>query len=315
MMRLFFAFLGLLLLLGNIKAQTLKELKAAKAEKIEIKDNIDKEIAALDKKIKKFPGWTKGISGVVGIDFSGANNWFANSLETSNTQGFGVALDAFVNANMEKYFIRNSVRTAINTSKATQTDIDDKTGLPRPAEEIKSKASHLDLSNLTGFYFMKNLAASAKSSYSTTVFEFNKPGQLSFSAGVTWTPSSKFVAYIHPLGYQWIFPTGDFVSSSGTEIGANYKGKIYREIEWASNFSAFFNYQGNEQNGIQRSAGNLSNWTWMNTVTIADLYKGIGLGANLGLRNNKQLAFAKNVADGGKLQVLYSIGISYALSK
>ena len=307
-------FLGLFLF-NSIQAQTLEELKATKAEKETIKKGIDKEIVDLDKKIKEFSGWTKGLSGLVGLDFAGANNWFANDIETATSSGFGLTINGYVNGNMEKYFVRNSLLATLNTSKATNTDLNGDTGVEAPKQEITAKASYFELSNLTGFYFAKNIAVSAKGSYTTTIFEFNDPGQLSISAGLTWTPSKSFVAYVHPLAYQWTFPSGDFAAAAGAEIGASYTGTLFPGVDWASNLNAFLAYGGKEVNGTERSAGDLSNWTWMNAFTVADVFKGIGLGVNIGLRNNKQLGFAKNVGDGGGLQVIYSVGLSYALTR
>lgn len=290
---------------------TLDELRKLQTEKTEVKKNIDKNLADIDKAIKEFPGWTTGLAGLVGLDFAGANNWFANDVETNSGRGFGVSVNAFANGNMEKYFVRNNIIANINTSKATIDDIKDDGTIK--SEEISAKASYFEISNLSGFYVAKNLAVSAKASYITTIFEFNDPGQLSFSAGLTWTPTKEFAAYIHPLGYQWTFPSGDFASATGAEIGASYTGTLLPGIDWTSNFNAFLAYSGGDIDGVERSAGDLSNWTWMNTFSVADIFKGIGLGVGLGLRNNKQLGFNKGQTDGGGLQTLYNIGLSYAL--
>jgi len=159
------------------------------------------------------------------------------------------------------------------------------------------------------------VAISAKASYITTLFEFNDPGQLSFSAGLTWTPRKDFVAYLHPVGYQWTFPTDNFISAAGAELGATYTGTLFPSVEWTSNLNAFLAYGSKELNGVERSRGDLSNWTWINTFSVADVFKGIGLGLSVGLRNNKQLGFAKSLSDGGGLQTMYSLGLSYALSR
>lgn len=315
MKKLVFTFFSFLLMSIILQAQTLEELKAMKAEKEAIKDNIDKEIADLDEKIKKFPGWTKGIAGLVGLDFNGANNWFANDIETNTSRGFGLTINGFANGNMEKHFIKNSLLTSINTSKATNKNLNDATGIEEAEEEISARASYLELTNLTGFYVAKNIAGSAKASYVTTIFEFNEPGQLAFSLGATWKPSSDFALYVHPIGYLWTFPTNIFASTYGAEVGATYSGEIIPGVEWTSNLNAFISYRAREVAGIDRPASDISNWTWNNAFAIADLYKGIGLGINLGLRNNKQLGFAKNVSDGGGIQMIYGVGLSYAVSR
>jgi len=309
------ALLCCILLFTTLQGQTLEELKVTKAEKEEVKKNIDKEIADLDKAIKEFPGWTRGLAGLIGLDFAGSNNWLANDIESNTSSGFGIAFNAYANGNYDKYFLRNNVIANLNTSRATNKDLDEDTGIEDPEQEITARASYLELSNLSGFYFIKNVAVSAKASYITTLFEFNDPGQLSFSAGLTWTPRKDFVAYIHPLGYQWTFPSQDFISATGAEVGASYTGTLFPGVEWASNFNAFLAYSGGEINNVERTRGDLSNWTWINTFSVADVFKGIGLGLSVGLRNNKQLGFAKSLNDGGGLQMMYNLGLSYALSR
>lgn len=310
-------FFGICLLFaGQVQAQdlssmSLEDLKTMQAEKTEVKKNIDKNLADLDKAIREFPGWTTGLAGLIGLDFTGAKNWFANDVETNSGRGFGFSLNGYANGNMEKYFVRNNLIANISSSKATIDDILDNGTIK--SEEISAKASYFEISNLTGFYIVKNVAVSAKASYITTIFEFNDPGQLAFSAGFTWTPSKAFVAYVHPLGYQWTFPSGDFASATGAEIGASYTGVLFPGVEWTSNLNAFMAYSGGDVKGVERSAGDLSNWTWMNTFAVADVWKGVGLGIGLGLRNNKQLGFAKGQADGGGLQTMYNLGLSYAL--
>lgn len=64
----------------------------------------------------------------------------------------------------------------------------------------------------------------------------------------------------------------------------------------------------------------LSNWTWTNSFGYT-LYKGIGLGLEVGLRKNKQEALNNALASDtlasfdtvdNKLQSYYLLGLSYA---
>jgi len=105
------------------------------------------------------------------------------------------------------------------------------------------------------------------------------------------------------LNYNFVFSTSefDFKSSLGAKIVADYTKKITENIAWKSNLSAFMSYEGSD----------LSNWTWVNSFSTA--YKGIGIGFDVGLRNNKQEALAASKTD-NPLQSYWILGLSYALS-
>jgi hypothetical protein len=82
-----------------------------------------------------------------------------------------------------------------------------------------------------------------------------------------------------------------------------------------TNFSTFQSY----------SNGDLSNWTWVNSFGYT-LWKGIGLGFEFGLRNNKQEGLANALAQvpaalptpsfdnlDNKLQSYWLFGLNYSL--
>ncbi|MEJ2583549.1 MAG: hypothetical protein P8Z38_00445, partial [Robiginitalea sp.] len=103
-------------------------------------------------------------------------------------------------------------------------------------------------------------------------------------------------------------------SSFGAKILATYERKI-GGLDYKSNFSAFQSYK----------SSNLSNWTWTNVFSYK-VWKGIGLGFEFGLRDNKQeaLNFALDNFDDtsgeptptfdnvdNKLQTYWLLGLSY----
>ena len=57
---------------------------------------------------------------------------------------------------------------------------------------------------------------------------------------------------------------------------------------------------------------NLSNWTWVNGIGF-NIWKGVGVGLELGLRKNKQEALAAEKGDDNPLQSYYVAGVTYAL--
>lgn len=291
--------------------QTLEELEAMKAEKeaakgevMEQVKSIDAEIADIDKLIKEFPTWTTGFTGLIGLDFKGASNWFAADVPNNSQTGLGISLNAFANRDAPKYFWWNSAVANYSTAKV-------KNEIPNePEQELTSEASFFGLNSIGGYALTEKLFVSAEGRYETTVLEFNDPGKLLFSAGVTWKPIANLVVIAHPLGYQINFPTGDYTSSTGAKIGAIYNGTLVPGVEWSSNLNAFLSYSGDDDKNF--TAGDLSNWTWLNTFTVANIFKGVGLGFNIGLRKDKQLAVAKGATD-SPLQSFYNIGLSYSL--
>jgi hypothetical protein len=82
---------------------------------------------------------------------------------------------------------------------------------------------------------------------------------------------------------------------------ADYTKTIVQGLNWKSNLSAFLSYENQD----------FSNYTWVNTFSTA--YKGIGIGLDVGLRNNKQEALAAGLND-NPLQTYWVLGLSYAIS-
>jgi hypothetical protein len=112
---------------------------------------------------------------------------------------------------------------------------------------------------------------------------------------------------IHPGNYNFVFSDSGsvFESSLGAKIVADYTKK-YGKLSVKSNFSTFQSYED----------ADYSNWTFTNSFGYT-VWKGIGLGFELGLRKNKQeaanfqgatLANADN-----NLQSYWLFGLSYSL--
>ena len=91
----------------------------------------------------------------------------------------------------------------------------------------------------------------------------------------------------------------NYESSLGAKVVADYTKEIVKGVNWKSNLSAFLSYNGSD----------LSNWTWVNGFGFS-VWKGIGVGVEVGLRNNKQEALALAIED-NPLQTYYVIGLSY----
>ncbi len=301
----------------DLDNMSLEDLKTLKGEKEGVKKNIDAEIADLDKRIKEFPGWTKGFGGTVGLNFGGANDWFGQDVETATSRGLGLAFNAFANNNGSKSFWHNTLTTFYNTNNQKNTDLNDDGSLD-DEEEITNNASFFGLNSLGGYQVFNNFFASAEARYETTFNKFNDPGKLTFSAGFTYKPINNLVIVVHPLAYQINLPSNELSSASGAKIGATYTGDIYPGVKWTSELNAFLAYSGDSEADAGKpfspySAGDLTNWTWFNTFAVADVFKGIGLGLSIGLRDDKQLGYAKNVADPG-IQMIYNLGLSYSLA-
>lgn len=298
--------------------ESLESLKAMKAEKEAVKKGIDEEIAGLDKQIKEFPGWSRGLGVTLGMNFGGVNNWYGQDIENSTSRGFGIAGNAYANKNGEGFFWHNTGNVAYNTSTQKNTNLNDD-GTEDPEQEITNTASLFTLNSIAGKQIFGNVFASAEARYETTFNQFNDPGTLTASLGFTWKPMNDLIVVVHPLAYQINFPSAALSSAAGAKIGATYTGEIAPGIKWNSDLNAFLAYGGDTEVDPDKpfspySAGALSNWTWLNTFAVADVFKGVGVGFTLGLRSNDQLAFAKTVADPG-IQSFYTLGFTYAIAR
>ena len=264
-----------LLAMNITVAQTLEELKAEKASKKDSIAAIQGRVDAIQGKINAIPGWKKGAFGTIGASLSGFNNWYAKGAPNSSAGNIGITTNAFANLNQPKFFWRNSLNINLGWVKIDDKDID---------TDDDSFRSATDVFNITSLYGQKlsdKFAISTLAEYRTTIIDnFNDPGYLDIGVGATWTPITDLVVVIHPLNYNFVFSSGDsvFESSLGAKIVADYTRKLGK-VNFKTNLSLFQSYK----------SADYSNWTWTNSFGYT-LWKGIGLGFEFGLRNNKQEA-------------------------
>ena len=290
----------------SVNAQTAEELKKEQAPKKAKIAQLSGEVEALQAKIDALPGWRKGAFGTIGGSISGFNNWYSRSAPNASAGNIGITVNGFANLIEEDFFWRNS--GAINVGWVKIDDKDDVTD----SENFETATDVFTLSSLYGKRLNKKWAVSGLAEYRTTIIDnFNDPGYLDLGAGITWTPTNNVVVVVHPGNYNFVFSDGEsvFTSSLGAKIVADYTKK-YGKLSVKSNLSVFQSYK----------TANLSNWTWTNSFGYT-LWKGIGVGFELGLRNNKQEALNNaKITDANsdfgsvdnKIQSYWLFGLSYA---
>ncbi len=321
---------------GMSQEMSIEELKALKADKIAMINGLKSEVNDIEAKIFEFPGWKLGGVGTVGFGINSNNNWYALSTPNSQSTTYGVGFNGYANLDEEKFFWRNLLNISA-ANIATEIDKNSSVG------SVVSHLSGIDLSSLFGYKLNKNWAVSVEGKWLSSLLNYaqggspkyslaiNDPGQLTISAGMTWTPLDNFVVLIHPLGYQKNWP-GSLFSSPGAKIGATYAGQILPGISWASNLSAFLPYSSTDNVEFEiediatpisveyGNIGNFVNYIWTNTFST-NLWKGLGLSFEIGLRGDKQVwdlgslkAMEVPTAAGLKannLQSYTNFGISY----
>ena len=303
-------FIGLV----SMNAQTKEELQTQKAEKQAAADALQSEANALQAQIDALPGWRKGLFGTIGGSISNFSNWYSQGTPNNASGNIGISLNAYANLIEDKFFWRNSLTSNLNWVK-----LDDKDN-PYDDDNFNPTTDVFNISSLYGRNITKNFAVSGLAEYRTTLLDnFNDPGYLDVGVGGTWTPLENLIVVIHPLNYNFVFAENDavFQSSLGAKIVADYTNK-YGGLSLKSNLSVFQSYSG----------GDLSNWTFTNSFAYT-IWNGLGLGFELGIRNNKQEALnnainLNNALDvpltqptfstvDNKLQSYWLFGLSYAL--
>ena len=287
------------------QAQTAEELKAEQAPKKAEIAALQAEVDALQSKINAIPGWKKGAFGTIGANLSGYDNWYSKGKPNSATGNIGFTVNAFANLLEEKYFWRNSANVNLSWVK-----FDDKND-PDDNADFQEGNDVLTISSLYGKKLSDKFAISTLGEYRTSVLSnFNDPGYLDLGVGATWTPIKDMVVVIHPLNYNFVFSNGDsmFESSLGAKIVVDYSKQL-GAVKFKTNYSTFQSYK----------SSNFSNWTWTNSFGYT-LWKGIGVGFDLGLRKNKQEALNYGLVDDSaltfdtidnKLQTYWVFGLNY----
>ena len=261
-------------------------------------DALKSEIEILKEQTTPYPRWDVGALGNAGFNFASFSDWLSKS--NPNTTAFNIAFttNAFVNLDQRKFFWRNNSNLTLGWVKFN--DRDD----PTDNKEFRVAADAFNASSLFGYKLTEKFAISALGEYRTSVLDnkLNDPGYLDLGAGGTWTPIKDLVVVVHPLNYNFIFSSGDYdyKSSLGAKVLVDYKKQLTKGVSWKSNASGFLSYEGND----------LSNWTWVNSLSTA--VKNIGVGLDIGLRGNKQEALAAGRTD-NPLQSYWILGLSIKL--
>lgn len=294
-MKKLFVLLTASLFILPMYAQTLEELNAMKAEKQAQASALAGEISSIQGKIDALPGWRKGAFGTLGWNLSSFSNWVSKANPNSLAINLGGSFNAYANLIEDKYFWRNSGNIGLGWQKLDAKG--DGSG------EYEQVTDFINLTSLFGRNITKSLAGSALAEYRSTLLNnINNPGFLDIGTGFTWTPTPPLVVVIHPLNYNIIFAedANDYQSSLGAKVVADFNKKIMNVVNFRSNLSGFYSYKGID----------LSNYTWVNSVAFT-AFKGIGVGIEFGLRNNKQETAAANAKK--DLQNYWLVGLTYSL--
>lgn len=275
MKRNYFVLALLILLTSFGYSQTKEELKAQKADFEALRDANKAKADSIQGILDGLPGWRTKVFGTIGFSLSEFNNYYAQGSPNNNAGSIGFTINGRANRNEETYFWNNSL--TLNLQWVKFDDEDD----PTDNTGFEATTDVFNIQSLYGYKLGSKWAASAFGEYRTTIIDnFNNPGYLDLGVGVTWTPFDGFVLVLHPLNLNFVFAdnTDVFDSSLGAKIVADYN-KSFGDFNISSNLSMFQSYEDS----------NLSNWTWTNSLGYT-LWKGIGLGFDFALRDNKQEA-------------------------
>jgi len=285
----------------SVNAQTADELKKELSSKKAEISKLDKEATSLQSKIDALPGWRKGAFGTIGGSLSGFSNWYSRTAPTASAGSIGITVNGFANLIEEKFFWRNSAAINLGWVKLDEKGVSGDEGFDTATDVFT-------ISSLYGRKLSEKWAVSALGEYRTTLIDnFNNPGFLDIGIGFTWTPINNLVVVMHPANYNLVFSSGSdiYSSSPGAKIVADYNAK-YNKLSVKSNLSIFQSYKD----------GDLSNWTWTNSLGYT-LWKGIGVGFELGLRKNQQEAASSQGVllpnANNKLQSYYLFGLNYSI--
>ncbi|HCY80105.1 MAG TPA: hypothetical protein DHV22_00080 [Xanthomarina gelatinilytica] len=304
--------LSILVVVFTISAgfsHTKEELKSEQKAKKDSISAIQARVDDLQKQIDTYPGWKFGAFGTIGASFSNFNNWYAQGSPNNSAGNISITVNPHAKLDRDNYFWYNTAN--INLSWVKFDDKDD----PNDDDSFRESSDVFNVTSLFGYKITKSLAASTLAEYRTTIIKnFNDPGYLDLGVGITWTPIENLVVVVHPLNYNFVFADNDaiFESSLGAKVVANYN-RSFGGLKFNSNLSAFMSYEDSD----------LSNWTWINSLSYT-VWKGIGLGFELGLRDSKQeaLNYALGQWDGtgtapdfdnvdNAVQVYTTFGLSY----
>ncbi len=315
-MKLFYSLLISMIFVGTLSAQTIDELKAMKSEKSAKAAELQKqlnalnsEVSSLQSQINNLAGWRTSISGLAGFNLSNSTNWIASPNPDAKSTGLNLDLAAEANYSRAKYFWNNKLKA----TKAWQ-DVDLKSGEEDDDLFDNGTADILNFASLGGYKFSPKLAASVMVELNTSVESFFEPATLDIGAGVTWLPIQNMTVVVHPLNYNIKFPEKGLedIETTGT-LGAKLRVDYSKDLillgkrfAWKTALSSFLPYSSDKtlitpENGEPYEATTFE-YTWYNTVSF-EIWKGIGVGLTLGLRD------ARFEID--DLQTVSGVGLTY----
>jgi len=297
-------FLSLIMIAFSTQAQTVEELKTKKADletqqkaKQAEADALNTEIGDLVKQIEILSGWQTGLSGLVGLNFASSNNWVANANRNSSSSILNIGINGYANNIKEKAYWRNTLTANVSWQGLDNDTKDDQAGTDFLSDR---NADVLVFSSLYGLRLSEDIAVTALGDLNTSIFNFLAPGTADIGIGATWTPKSipNLVVVVHPLTYHFAFSAFDDVDSQsalGAKLKATYSHEFPGGIVWSSNFGTFLPYSSdkfpvtylNEAGEEVEGSEGLFEYTWINSLTIADVWKGIGVGLTYGIRDAK----------------------------
>jgi len=296
----------MLLCAGSMLAQgTLEDLQAMKAEKeaaigdLQGKMNtLQGEVDGIQNDIEILTGWRKGLSGLIGFNFTKSSNWIGNPNPESSSTALNFGLNGYANKDTEKSFWNNKL--IVNKSWQDVDLSSGDTGADDDGLFDNGTADILNLSSLYGYKLSDKFALSGLGELNTSVENFLSPGTLDIGIGATWLPVQNMTVVIHPLNYHVAFSGVDGVDSQGA-IGAKVRVDYFNDfnissqkVSWTTTLTTFVPYKSNEPT--------LFEYTWLNGLSI-ELWKGIGVGYQFGIRNAE--------FESVDIQSFHSFGVTY----
>ncbi len=279
-----------------------KELSKTKAaiKKLEAKVN------SIQDEIDELPGWKLGTFGTIGINISNFSNWYSNKNPNLSSGNINIFQTAYAKIMKKKYFWINRARLHLSWKKFynKDKDVEDK--------GFEAKIDLFKLSSVLGYRLQERLALAAVTDYrGSFIRDVYSPSFWDVGLGISWKPMDYFYLVLTPVSYEFIISDKEnrnYKSSGGAKLLADYSRAIGK-INFKTNLSAFVSYKDIDY----------SNWTWTNSLSYT-LWKGIGIGVNFGLSQNKQEEFNSPLTSyptlkdaENKLQYFWVFGVSYAM--
>ncbi len=278
-----------------------KELSQIKSEIFKLEKKAD----LVQTKIDKQYGWKVNTFGTIGMNLSNFNNWYSNSKPNLSSGNITIIQNAYAKLNREKYFWVSYANVKLKWHKSYNPNKESKD------KGFQGKADVFKITTLFGYKLTKKFAISGLLDYKGTfIKEFADPSFYDVGIGATYKPIEDFYIVVNPLNYEFVLAGDDkdYQSSMGAKFLIDYTHK-FGKLNFNSNVVAFASYKSSD----------LSAWTWTNSFAYS-FWKGIGVGFNFGLQQNKQERFNHkrdiysnlNESD-NKLQSFWMFGVSYAL--